>query len=313
MPVLRPSVSSLKKAVSLLKSEELVVFPTETVYGLGADATSDMAVMKIFRVKKRPLFNPLIVHCHSKLSARKIGYFDETSEKLAKYFWPGPLTMVLPKLDSANISALVTSGHKTVALRVPKNRTTRKLIKLLNRPIAGPSANPSGKLSPTNAIHVNEKIGKKINLIIDDGSSIKGIESTVVLVERRHVHLLRHGAITKEEIEKVIGKKLVTNKKNKLISPGMIKKHYAPSIPLRLNAKKVFKNEGLLAFGNDYPKGALKTLNLSERGNLEEAAYNLFSMLHELEKLNIKKIAVSNIPNFGMGKAINDRLKRGAS
>ncbi|PPR77877.1 MAG: Threonylcarbamoyl-AMP synthase [Alphaproteobacteria bacterium MarineAlpha2_Bin1] len=310
MSILKPTKKNLILAVNELKKGELVAFPTETVYGLGGDATSENAILKIYNIKKRPSFNPLIIHCSSEKEALKIGKFDVLSRKLAKIFWPGPLTIVVPIKKSSKISKLATSGLQTIALRVPKNKFAIDLIKLYGKPIAAPSANPSGKLSPTSAKHVQQKLGRKIGLIIDDGNSENGIESTVVSIQDNKVYLLRPGAIPNEEIEKVLSTKLNINKIDKNLSPGMQKSHYAAAKPLRLNAKRVFSNEAFLAFGNEVPKGAYKTLNLSKNGNLNEAALNLFSMLHELERLKVEKIAVSTIPNVGLGNAINDRLKR---
>ena len=312
MTIYKPSNKTLKIAITMLEMGNLVAFPTETVYGLGADATSEDAILKIFKIKKRPRFNPLIIHCSSKAKAMEIGKFDKLSEKLINHFWPGPLTIVLPILKNSQISNLATSGLKTVALRVPENKFARKLINLFGKPIAAPSANPSGKLSPTCAIHVQQKLGKKISMIVDDGTSNMGIESTVILVRNKNVFLLRPGAIPNKKIENIINKKLITAKIEKSLSPGMQKNHYAPSKPIRLNAKRVFKNEAHLAFGNEKLGKAFKTLNLSEKGDLKEAARNLFTMLHQLEKLKIKKIAVSKIPNYDLGIAINDRLNRAA-
>jgi len=313
MTIYKPSTKNLHMAANMLKKGNLVAFPTETVYGLGGDATSEDAILKIFKIKKRPKFNPLIIHCDTKAKAMKIGKFDKLSEKLINYFWPGPLTIVLPILKNSEISSLATSGLNSVALRIPENKLARNLIRLFGKPIAAPSANPSGKLSATSAKHVQQKLGKKVNIIIDDGFSTMGIESTVILVRHNKVYLLRPGAISNEKIEKIINKKLITEKIERSLSPGMQKKHYAPSKPMRLNAKRVFKYEAHLAFGNNKLGKAFKTLNLSEKGNLDEAARNLFSMLHQLEKLQVKKIAVSKIPNSGLGIAINDRLNRAAN
>ncbi|MBL42629.1 MAG: threonylcarbamoyl-AMP synthase [Rhodospirillaceae bacterium] len=310
MNIYKPTKKTLALAVNKLKKAKLVVFPTETVYGLGGDATSESAILKIYTLKKRPRFNPLIIHCSSQEDAMKIGKFDNLSIKLANNFWPGPLTIVLPSKKSSQVSKLATSGLQTVALRIPRNKFAIELIKLFGKPIAAPSANPSGKLSPTCAEHVQQKLGKKIDLIIDDGNALKGIESTVISIINNKVYLLRPGAITNEEIEEVLGKKLLINSFEKNLSPGMLKNHYATTKPLRINAKRVFSDEALLSFGNKTPKGAFKTLNLSKNGNLNEAAQNLFSMLHKLEKLKVRKIAVSSIPDTGLGKAINDRLKR---
>ena len=304
--------NTINQAVKELTNGNLISFPTETVYGLGADATNEKAIAKIFSNKGRPTFNPLIVHVESQEQAKKIALFNEKIEKITDKFWPGPLTIVLNRAKENNISLLVSSGLKTIALRQPNNEIALKLIKKLNKPIAAPSANKFGLLSPTSALHVKKQFKKNndISFIIDGGKTDIGIESTVIgLVEDEKLVIYRHGGISKEEIEETIKEEIkeLTEDNNTgqgNISPGLIKKHYSPKVPLRMNVLNPKEDEIFIGFGPEYGEP-----NLSLSGDLNEAAANLFFLLEKYEDVG-KVICVSPIPLNGIGTAINDRLKR---
>lgn len=300
----------IKEAAALLKAGELVAFPTETVYGLGGNALSDAAVARIYETKGRPTFNPLIVHVPSLEGAKKYAVFSAAAETLAKKFWPGALTLVLPRREDCALSLLVSAGLDTVALRVPAHPAAQALLKEVEIPIAAPSANKSGRVSPTEAAHVRADFGDDV-YILDGGACELGIESTVVDVSEDAPVILRPGTITQEELEKVAGKTGLGGK-DKIKSPGMLDRHYAPSKPLRLNAAYVRPDEALLAFGPPL-SGASVVGNLSKAGDLREAAANLFRMLRALDASDAKSIAVMPIPPEGLGAAINDRLKRAAA
>lgn len=303
---------NIKKAAEKLKNGGLVAFPTETVYGLGADATQDSAVAGIFEAKGRPQFNPLIVHFADIKDAETEVEFNNKARELAKVFCPGSLTMILPRKENSRVSYLCSAGLDSIAVRVPNHKVARCLIKELGCPIAAPSANRSGSLSPTDAQHVLKSLGEKAGMILDGGRTEVGLESTVVDMTGDIPALLRPGFITKEDLEKIIGdiKVEIEAVDNNPKSPGQLLKHYAPDTSVRLNAVNVGDDEALLAFGNvDCGKNGL---NLSPSGDLHEAAANLFAMLHQLDKGGYKAIAVMPIPNHGLGLAINDRLKRAA-
>jgi len=317
---------AIKIASNLVKEGDLVAFPTETVYGLGADATNDKAVAKIFEAKGRPQFNPLIVHVTGLKMASNYVEIDERAKSLASVFWPGPLTFVLPRKEKTELSLLVSAGLDTVAVRAPANTIAQKLIKETGVPIAAPSANRSGTLSPTTPEHVLDSLGDNLGLILAGGKCQVGLESTVLDLSTKVPALLRAGAISPEEIEDVIGPiEIWTEVSNETPKcPGQLLKHYAPNTPLRLNAIDLEPEEALLAFGDIKfmgvkGGGAAKDLpsemymNLSLTGDLTEAAGNLFLMLHALDRGNFKRIAVMSIPEHGIGVAINDRLKRAAS
>jgi L-threonylcarbamoyladenylate synthase len=295
----------------LLSRGKLVALPTETVYGLAADARDDEAVAKIFSAKARPSFNPLIIHVADLDEARKIAEFDPVALTLARRFWPGPLSLVLKRQARSTISYLATAGLDTIALRVPGNLLARQVIEAAHRPLAAPSANPSGRISPTTAEHVREGLDGKIDAIIDGGPTLIGIESTVITTLDDRPRLLRPGSVTRAEIESVIGP-LTAGAATEFVSPGQLKSHYAPEHRLRLGARAIQRDEALLAFGARPLDGAIETLNLSPSGNLAEAAANLFSMLRRLDALPIAGIAVMAIPESGLGEAINDRLRRAA-
>lgn len=310
MPVLSPDPAGLAQAAAALKAGQLVAFPTETVYGLGGDATDDMAVAKIFAVKGRPDFNPLISHVATVDAARALVEWNEEAERLTERFWPGALTLVLPRAADCPISLLASAGLDTLAVRVPGHPLARQLIEQAGCPIAAPSANKSGGISPTTADHVVQSLGDEVAGIIDGGPCTIGLESTVVDVSGDHPVLLRPGGIAAEDIEAVVGPLASADDTEAPRSPGMLSRHYAPSLPIRLNATSARSDETLLGFGVGANDAAL---NLSINGDLTEAAANLFAMLHALDNGDNSAIAVMPIPNQGLGRAINDRLTRAAS
>jgi L-threonylcarbamoyladenylate synthase len=298
-------------AARLLRAGGLVAFPTETVYGLGADATNDRAVAEIFAAKSRPRFNPLIVHVRDLEQAEIHAQFNPTALKLASAFWPGPLTLVLPRHADCLLSELVSAGLETVALRVPAHPIARQLLEVSGVPIAAPSANASGRISATTAAHVEQDLGGVVGLIIDGGPTPLGLESTVIGFDGGEPVLLRLGAIARAAIEDVTGR-IGEFSGSAVHSPGRLASHYAPRVAMRLNAETVAAHEALLAFGPKVPGGASRTLNLSASGNLTEAAANFFAMLHLLDESGLP-IAVMQIPHDGLGAAINDRLMRAAA
>lgn len=308
--------SHLEKAAYLLQQGHLVAIPTETVYGLAANALSDQAVAKIYALKQRPNFNPLIIHCKDLEAAQNIGVFNKDALKLAQAFWPGPLTIVLPLNPTMPVSKLATAGLKTVALRIPAHPIALKILELAGIPLAAPSANPSESISPTSAFHVENafKHTNGLSMIIDGGLCEVGLESTIIDLSGETPTLLRPGKITREDIQPLINNlsevNLTSEQPN---APGQLKRHYAPSIPLKMDAREVNEYQALLAFGPSPLLGAKKMLNLSPTSDLIEAAANLFSMLHELDKTEFESIAVMPIPHHGIGNAINDRLSRAAS
>ncbi|VAX03322.1 Threonylcarbamoyl-AMP synthase / SUA5 domain with internal deletion [hydrothermal vent metagenome] len=306
--------ANLNLASKYLLQGKLVSFPTETVYGLGADATNDQAVARIFAAKKRPNFNPLIIHLPSLAEAEKYVEFDMVSRKMAEAFWPGPFTLVLKKKPGSILSPLVSAGLDTVAVRVPEHPVITGLLQLFKYPIAAPSANISGKLSPTRPEHVAETLSAKLAMILEGPPCRNGIESTIAQVVGSEIRLLRPGSITKEKIEKLTGLRVTYYEDGENpTAPGQLKSHYAPNKKIRLNALTLYPGEALLAFGSRYPKDVQTLKNLSPKGSLLEAASNLFSMLHELDNTDCTGIAVSPIPNKAIGIAINDRLTRAAA
>jgi L-threonylcarbamoyladenylate synthase len=297
-------------ALEALRDDALVGVPTETVYGLAADATNEQAVAKIYKSKGRPSFNPLIAHVSGVEMAQRYGAFPELALKLADAFWPGPLTIVVPLNESCGIAHAVTAGLGTIALRHPLG-VMAKLAEALDAPIAAPSANTSGKISPTTAQHVLDDLGDKVAVVLDGGACAVGLESTVVKVDGEKIILLREGGLSAEMIEAQMGKIERGTRAPKVEAPGMLLKHYAPRLPLRINANSVRADEALIAFGTPLD-GAMATRNLSKHENLEEAANRLFAIMKELEDSGAHGIAVQPIPNHGLGAAINDRLKRAA-
>ncbi len=304
------------EAVALLGGGELVAVPTETVYGLAADAMNGLAVARIFDVKDRPRFNPLIAHVADQAMAEKIAVFDPLSRMLAGRFWPGPLTLVLPLREDAGISALVTAGQDTIALRMPVG-VARTIAASLGRPLAAPSANPSGRLSATTASDVKAGLGTRISLIVDGGPARIGVESTIVRVCQDDITLLRPGGVPVEDIARAAGRPVKKAMAGSAVeAPGMLASHYAPKAALRLAVTMVSAGEAVLAFGPNRVAGAEQAsliLNLSENGNLQEAAANLFSHLHRLDAHQPGVIAIEPVPALGLGAAINDRLTRAAA
>jgi L-threonylcarbamoyladenylate synthase len=310
-----PNAAGINLAVATLASGDIAALPTETVYGLAADAANGLAVAKIYAAKGRPSFNPLICHVSGLEMARMSGVFDPISEQLAKAFWPGPLTLVVPIREGARIDPLVTAGLSTIALRAPKG-VASEIITLLGRPIAAPSANISGRISATSAQAVSDDLGASVPLVIDGGPSPVGLESTIVKVEIGRVRLLRPGGVPAEDIESVLGMALDRASGGGIEAPGMLESHYAPNAKLRMNADKVFAGEALLAFGPVRAAGAdaaSQMLNLSEAGDLTEAAANLFAHLLALDRSGAAAIAVEPVPVHGLGEAVNDRLARAAA
>jgi L-threonylcarbamoyladenylate synthase len=302
-------------AVRVLGGGGLVAFPTETVYGLGADATNGEAVARLYAAKGRPRFNPLISHVVDLNAARRIACFDADAETLARALWPGPLTLILPKASACPVSELATAGLDTIAVRVPDHPVARDILRGFGRPVVAPSANQSGHVSPTTAPHVLADLDGRIDLILDGGPTSVGVESTIVSCLGVPT-LLRPGGVSRQTIERVLGRLLAEASPladEAPLAPGMLTSHYAPATPLRLNAVAVHSGEALLAFGTDGPEGAARTLNLSASGDLVEAAANLFSHLRALDAADHDGIAVMPIPNDGLGEAINDRLARAAA
>jgi L-threonylcarbamoyladenylate synthase len=312
--VMKADAEGIGAAARCLAAGGLAAFPTETVYGLGADATSGEAVARLYAAKGRPAFNPLIAHVPDVEAARTLARFDSAAERLAAAFWPGPLTLVLPKQPACKISELALAGLDSIALRVPAHPTARQLIAAFGKPIVAPSANRSGHVSPTSAAHVLTDLRGRIDMVVDAGPCPVGVESTIVACLGEPV-LLRPGGVPREAIEVVLGRALTEAPvmDDTPLSPGLLQSHYAPKARLRLNAPSARDGEALLAFG---PTGGVTpraVLNLSARGDLVEAAANLFSHLRALDQPGITDIAVMPVPHEGLGEAINDRLKRAAA
>ncbi len=303
----------LARAAEILRSGGLVAFPTETVYGLGADATDETAVAKIYEAKGRPRFNPLISHVADAEAAFALGLFDQRARAVAEAFWPGPLSIVVKRAPDCPIAWLTSAGLDRIALRVPAHPVARELLRQTARPIAAPSANRSGRISPTAAEHVAAELGTRVDLILDAGPCAVGIESTVVDLSGARPVLLRPGGITREELAEVAGeieRPQDPGAEAPLVSPGMLSSHYAPDCAVRLNAETSREGEVHLGFGAAMAPGGL---NLSPAGDLVEAAANLFGMLRRLDGRGAKGIAVAPIPERGLGVAINDRLRRAAA
>lgn len=306
-------------AAPCLEGGGLVAFPTETVYGLGADATNARAVARLYEAKGRPSFNPLIAHVSDLHAAQRIVRFDDRSLRLAQAFWPGPLTLVLPKATGCPVSDLATAGLETIAVRVPAHPVAQDILRTFGKPIVAPSANISGHVSPTTAAHVFGDLAGRIDLIVDGGPVSVGVESTIVGCFETPM-LLRPGGLPRDDIERVLGEKLARMPEEadadeaQPLAPGMLASHYAPRTPVRLNAHQLEAGEALLAFGSRIIPGAgsASVMNLSEAGDLVEAAANLFGYLRQLDAGGSRAIAVMAIPDEGLGEAINDRLRRAA-
>ncbi|HZH28560.1 MAG TPA: L-threonylcarbamoyladenylate synthase [Azospirillaceae bacterium] len=313
--ILPATPEAIARAADALRQGRLVAFPTETVYGLGALANDGRAVAAVYAAKKRPNFNPLIVHIHDAGAAEAVARFDDRAEKLAEALWPGPLTLVLPRNPDSKVSLLATAGLDTVAVRVPAHPVARQLLQSLGEPVVAPSANRSGHVSPTTPIHVAEDLGGSLSMILAAGRSPIGVESTVLDLSGDRPVLLRPGAVTREQLEDLIGKVDLPAGESEARpkAPGRLARHYAPTCPLRLDALSAEPDEALLCFGPELGvRGGSVRLNLSPEGNLAEAAANLFAMLRTLDKPSYSAIAVMPIPSRGLGIAINDRLRRAA-
>lgn len=308
--------AGIAEAAALLAQGQLVAFPTETVYGLGADARCDRAVAALFAAKDRPRFNPLIVHCADAAAAERLAGFDARAHHLAEVLWPGPLTLVLPRRPDSGLSLLVSAGLDSVAVRVPDQPLARQLLAAAGCPVAAPSANRSGRISPTSAQHVLVELEGRVPLILAGGRCAVGLESTVLDLTGARPVLLRPGAVTRERLEAEIGPVDLPDgaaaDPQTPKAPGQLISHYAPVARVRLHAGQVAPGEALLTFGPDLRQGA-DVRNLSETGDLGEAAANLFAMLRDLDRPEISCIAVSPIPDEGLGRAINDRLRRAAA
>lgn len=307
--ILTPDTDGLRIAADVLRRGGLVAFPTETVYGLGADARDDAAVASIYAAKGRPSFNPLIVHVRDIDAVSHYCEMTKQAQKLASAFWPGPLTLVLPLKEDVGISKLVTAGLKTLAVRIPDHSVGQGLLAAFEGPIAAPSANPSGRISPTTAAHVVAGLSGKIDAIVDGGACGVGVESTIVDCTQSVPTILRAGGIPAEALAACVGETLVEPVDPAVpMSPGQLASHYAPKGTVRLNARYAEAHETWLGFGDvDAP------FNLSPSADLTEAAAKLFEILHQLDAIGAAHIAVSPIPNHGLGRAINDRLKRAAA
>lgn len=305
----------INRAAQTLRTGGLVAFPTETVYGLGADATQDHAIAALYAAKGRPEFNPLIVHADMAAAFDSLVTWNEDARLLAGRFWPGPLSLVLPTTPSCPVSLLARAGLPSLAVRVPSHPVARALLAAAGRPIAAPSANRSGSLSPTTPTHVEASLGGKIDLILAGGRTSIGIESTIIDMTGTTPCLLRQGGVSQEQIEQCLGGPIALGTDAaQPKAPGQLASHYAPDLPLRLHVTSARAGEAFLLFGPELGLiGGGKRLNLSPSGDLHEAAANLFAMLHELDKSGLDGIAVSAIPETGLGRAINDRLRRAAA
>jgi len=307
--IYKNSPKNLNKAKKILKKNNIIAVPTETVYGLAGNSYSDSAVKKIYKLKKRPKKNPLIIHYHSLEGLEEDVHINDKFLNLYKKFSPGPLTYILQKKKGSKISSLANGNLKSIAVRFPSNKTIRNILKNLNFPLAIPSANISTNVSPTKATDVVDEFGKKINFILDGGTSKIGLESTVINLYGK-AKILRPGAINPNQIKKILKKNISILKKSKKISsPGLLKKHYSPGIPIKLNCKKAGHKTAFIVLGKKYKK-TKDVFNLSQKGDLEEAGKNLYKMLRKIKNLKYKKINVITIPNRNIGIAINDRLKR---
>lgn len=315
MALLLSADQALDRAQAVLDEGGIAAIPTETVYGLAGDAANGTAVARIFEAKGRPRFNPLIAHVSDMGMAERLAVFDPLSRRLAERFWPGPLTLVVPKREDAPLHPLVTAGLDTVALRMPRG-FAHDLIARLGRPLAAPSANLSGRVTGTNAEAVERDLGAHIDLIVDGGKTPVGLESTIVKVDGDTIHLLRSGGVAAEDIEAATGLPVLRATGTKIEAPGQLESHYAPRAAIRLNVREVRAGEALLAFGSSRAEGAgcaVATMNLSLSGDLREAAANLFDHISMLDQSGAATICVEPVPAHGLGEAINDRLRRAAA
>lgn len=319
--LLAPGPAGIAEAAKILRAGGLVAFPTETVYGLGGLASDPRAVAGIYRAKGRPSFNPLIAHVADVAAARREGRFDDRAEKLAAAFWPGPLTLVLPLAETASVCDLARAGLDSVGLRIPANAAARSLIAAAGGPVAAPSANLSGHVSPATPGHVMADLAGRIDAVFSGGSCPVGVESTIVSLLDGTPRLLRPGGVPRAAIEQVLGETLggpetageAEGEAEARLAPGMLASHYAPRAALRLAAETLAEGEAGLDFGGRFAGAASAVLDLSPRGDLAEAAANLFSMLRTLDSSGAARIAVAPIPDDDLGEAINDRLRRAAA
>ena len=310
--IYKPNLSNLKKAKISIENNNVIGLPTETVYGLAANAYSDKSVEKIYNFKKRPLTNPLIIHFYNLKQLKRDVIFNEHFVKLHRALCPGPITFILNRNPKSQISKKAMSGKKTVAVRFPKHPVARKLLKILNTPLAAPSANISSKLSPTSAADVMDEFKGKVKFILDGGKCKIGLESTIIDLTGKPT-ILRQGYITSKKIYRILGIKILINQKPKAIkSPGQQKIHYSPGIPVYINKKQAKKNGAFISFGKKF-KSAKNIFNLSKKNNLNEAANKLYSTMRIIRKLKYKSISVCKIPHSGLGLAINDRLKKASN
>ncbi len=308
------TAETIEEAGRLIRDGALVAFPTETVYGLGGDATNGEAVAAIFAAKGRPSFNPLIVHVPDLAAAEMLGAFDETARRLARAFWPGPLTLVVTRKPGCPIADLASAGLDTLAIRVPNHPVAHALLEAAGCPLAAPSANRSGHVSPTTAQHVADDLRDRVAMILDGGGTAHGVESTVVSACGGGIVLLRPGAVTAEDLERVAGAPVARAAAvaDAPLSPGQLASHYAPNAQLRLEATEASEGEALLAFGPAARSSGF-VINLSPSGDLAEAAANLFASLRAFDAAGSQAVAVMPIPERGLGVAINDRLRRAAA
>jgi L-threonylcarbamoyladenylate synthase len=307
--IFKANFNNLKKAKKNIDNNNIIGIPTETVYGLAGNAYSEKSVKKIFSLKKRPTFNPLIVHYKNIHDLKKDAIFNKYFIKLYKAFCPGPITFILNKKISSKISKLASAGKKTIAVRVPQHIVARNLLKILKIPLAAPSANVSSRLSPTCSSDVADEFGNKIKFILDGGACKIGLESTIIDLTNKPT-ILRQGAITVDEIQKILKIKIIIKKKTKSINaPGQLNWHYYPGIPVFINKMLPRKGGAFIAFGKNY-KDAKNCFNLSKDSDLKEAANNLYRTMRKIKKKGYSSIAVCKIPNYGLGCAINERLKK---
>jgi L-threonylcarbamoyladenylate synthase len=318
---LRADAADIAEAAGILRGGGLVAFPTETVYGIGADATDPRAVAGIYAAKERPRFNPLIAHVPDLAAAERQGMFGPQARALATRFWPGPLTLVVPRAPGSTIADLATAGLGSVALRVPAHPVARAILAAADRPVAAPSANRSGRVSPTTAAHVLADLDGRIDAVVDGGATHVGVESTIVAFLDGPPRLLRPGGVPTAELEAVLGCSLERAAEEVAegdapLAPGMLASHYAPRAAVRLDARSVMPGEAVLAFAGQRPAGheqAVAVIDLSPGGDLVEAAGRLFAALRALDETGATAIAVTSVPEDGIGEAINDRLRRAAA
>ena len=310
--IYKHNIVNLKKAKKNLENNNVIGIPTETVYGLAGNAYSNKSVKKIFKLKKRPSFNPLIIHFKNLKDLKKDVIINSDFNKLYKVFCPGPITFILKKRKKSKISKIAAAGNKTIAVRIPKHKVVRNLLNILKFPVAAPSANISSKLSPTSAKDVFDEFGNKIKFILDGGQCKIGLESTIIDLTNKPT-ILRPGSITIEKIKRILKKKIKIKKSTgKINAPGQLKLHYSPGIPVKMNKKNAKKYQALIGFGKNFKVGK-NCFNLSKKGNLQEAANNLYKTMRKIKKRNFKSIAVVKIPNTKIGYAINDRLRKASS